>query len=102
MLAILGIVGPSKWTGDQTLMVPSAPPRTDQRRGRPRVSLCMIVRNEEANLPACLESVGDICDEIVVVDTGSTDATQEVATRFGARLDDFPWCDCFASARNES
>jgi GT2 family glycosyltransferase/Flp pilus assembly protein TadD len=70
--------------------------------GRPRVSLCMIVRNEEANLPDCLRSVADLVDEIVVVDTGSTDATREVACRFGAKVVDFPWCDSFAAARNES
>jgi glycosyltransferase involved in cell wall biosynthesis/predicted Zn-dependent protease len=69
---------------------------------RPRVSLCMIVRNEEANLPACLQSAADLFDEVVVVDTGSTDATREVAARFGAKVVDFPWVDSFAAARNES
>ena len=68
----------------------------------PRVSLSMIVKNEEANLPACLESVADLVDEIVVVDTGSTDRTKDVAARFGARLYDFAWVDDFAAARNES
>ncbi|MCS6852348.1 MAG: glycosyltransferase [Gemmataceae bacterium] len=66
-----------------------------------RVSLSMIVKNEEANLPACLESVADLVDEIVIVDTGSTDRTKEVAARFGARVYDFPWIDHFAAARNE-
>jgi tetratricopeptide (TPR) repeat protein len=69
--------------------------------GRPRVSLCMIVKNEEANLPACLGSVADLVDETVVVDTGSTDRTREVAARYGARVADFPWVDSFAAARNE-
>jgi tetratricopeptide (TPR) repeat protein len=69
---------------------------------RPRRSLCMIVRNEEENLGACLESVADLMDEIVVVDTGSTDRTRAVARRFGARVFDFPWVDSFAAARNES
>jgi tetratricopeptide (TPR) repeat protein len=68
---------------------------------RPRVSLCLIVKNEEANLPACLGSAADLADEIIVVDTGSTDRTKEVAARFGARVFDFPWCDSFAAARNE-
>jgi tetratricopeptide (TPR) repeat protein len=62
----------------------------------------MIVRNEEANLPGCLASAADLVDEIVVVDTGSTDRTKEVAGRLGARVYDFPWCDDFAAARNES
>src|SRR5262249_35977342 len=69
---------------------------------RPRVSLCLIVRNEEANLPACLGSSADLVDEVVVVDTGSIDRTKEVAARLGARVFDFPWVDSFAAARNES
>jgi tetratricopeptide (TPR) repeat protein len=62
----------------------------------------MIVRNEEQNLTACLESVADLMDEIIVVDTGSTDRTRDVARRFGARVFEFPWVDSFAAARNES
>jgi tetratricopeptide (TPR) repeat protein len=69
---------------------------------RARVSLCMIVKDEEANLPECLGSAADLVDEVIVVDTGSTDRTKEVAARFGARVVDFPWCDSFAVARNES
>src|SRR5215467_136999 len=69
---------------------------------RPRRSLCMIVRNEEQHLAECLECVADLMDEIVVVDTGSTDRTRDVAGRFGARVFDFPWVDSFAAARNES
>jgi Glycosyl transferase family 2 len=67
-----------------------------------RVSLCMIVRNEEHNLGACLASVADLIDEMIVVDTGSTDATKSVASRHGAKDYDFPWVDHFAAARNES
>jgi glycosyltransferase involved in cell wall biosynthesis/Tfp pilus assembly protein PilF len=67
-----------------------------------RVSLCMIVKNEEATLPTCLGSAADLVQEIVIVDTGSTDRTKEVAGRFGARIVDFPWVDSFAAARNES
>jgi tetratricopeptide (TPR) repeat protein len=62
----------------------------------------MIVKNEEANLPACLLSAADLFDEIVVVDTGSSDQTKEVARQFGAKVFDFPWVDSFAAARNES
>lgn len=68
----------------------------------PRLSLCMIVRDEERLLPGCLESVRGVADEIVVVDTGSADATREVARRMGARVHEFPWQDDFAAARNEA
>ena len=66
----------------------------------PRVSLTMIVKNEEANLPACLDAVAGLFHEIIVVDTGSTDRTKEAAARCGAKVFDFPWCDDFAAARN--
>jgi tetratricopeptide (TPR) repeat protein len=67
-----------------------------------RVSLTMIVKNEEQNLPACLASAADLFDEVIVVDTGSTDRTREVAAQFGARVFEFPWIDDFAAARNEA
>lgn len=66
------------------------------------VSLCMIVRNEEAHLAHCLRSVKDLVDEIIIVDTGSTDQTKEIARSFSCRLFDFPWQDNFAAARNFS
>jgi GT2 family glycosyltransferase/tetratricopeptide (TPR) repeat protein len=72
------------------------------RTARARVTLCLIVKNEESNLGDCLGSAADLVDEVIVVDTGSTDATKEIASRFGARVFDFPWCDSFAAARNES
>ena len=65
-----------------------------------RVSLTMIVRNEEKNLPACLGSAKGLFDEIVVVDTGSTDRTQEIAREFGAKVFEFAWINDFAAARN--
>ena len=68
--------------------------------GRATVTLTMIVRDEEANLPACLSSVQGLFDEIVVVDTGSRDRTKEIALGFGARVFDFAWVDDFAAARN--
>jgi glycosyltransferase involved in cell wall biosynthesis len=67
---------------------------------RARVSLTMIVRNEEANLPNALESARGLFDEMVVVDTGSTDRTKEIAREFGAKVFDFAWIDDFAAARN--
>jgi len=66
------------------------------------VSLCMIVKNAEAHLGKCLASVKDHVDEMIVVDTGSTDGTRTVAQAQGARVFDFTWVDSFAAARNES
>jgi glycosyltransferase involved in cell wall biosynthesis len=62
----------------------------------------MIVKNEENNLPHCLESVRGLFDEIVIVDTGSVDRTKEIAREFGAKVFDFVWIDNFAAARNEA
>jgi cytochrome P450/predicted O-linked N-acetylglucosamine transferase (SPINDLY family) len=77
--------------------------RTSESTGRrPQISLCMIVKNEESNLTACLNSAAHLVDEIVVVDTGSTDNTKAVATSMGARVVDFTWSEDFAAARNES
>ena len=67
-----------------------------------KVSLTMIVRDEEQTLPLCLESVRGLFDEIIVVDTGSKDRTKEIALGFGARVIDFAWIDDFAAARNVS
>ena len=60
----------------------------------------MIVRDEEAYLQRCLESLEGIYDELIVVDTGSRDRTVEIARQFGARVEHFEWCDDFAAARN--
>ena len=67
-----------------------------------QVSLCMIVKNEEEYLPKCLNSIKDIVDEIIIVDTGSTDKTVEIAEKFGAKVYYFKWNDNFSEARNES
>jgi glycosyltransferase involved in cell wall biosynthesis len=67
-----------------------------------KLSLCMIVRDEEATLPACLNSVQGLVDEMVVVDTGSTDRTLAIAKSYGAKVYQFTWCDDFAAARNHS
>ena len=66
------------------------------------LTISLIVRNEEQSLGRCLDSVQGLGDEIVVVDTGSTDGTRVVAAGRGARVFDFPWCDDFAAARNET
>ncbi len=66
----------------------------------PRLSLCLIVKNEEKFLVQCLQSMRGLASQIVVVDTGSTDRTVEIAREFGAEIHSFPWCDDFAAARN--
>ncbi|MFC5448778.1 tetratricopeptide repeat-containing glycosyltransferase family 2 protein [Paenibacillus aestuarii] len=66
------------------------------------ISLCMIVKNEELTLARCLESVQGLVDEIIIVDTGSTDSTKEIASRFGAIIYDFEWTKDFSAARNAS
>lgn len=69
---------------------------------RSDVSACLIVKDAQALLPRCLESVAGLVRETVVVDTGSTDATRSLAEAFGCRVFRFPWADDFAAARNES
>lgn len=64
------------------------------------ISLCMIVRDEEETLERCLQSVADVVDEIVIVDTGSVDGTKQIAGRFTDKVYDFHWRDDFAVARN--
>lgn len=64
------------------------------------LSLAMIVKDEAFFLPACLESVRSVVDEMVVVDTGSTDNTVAIAESFGARVLHVPWTDDFSAARN--
>ncbi|WP_227763792.1 glycosyltransferase family 2 protein [Zhaonella formicivorans] len=67
-----------------------------------KISLCMIARNEEQNLRRCLKSVQGVVDEIIVVDTGSTDNTCQVAREAGAVVRSFIWNDNFSDARNAS
>jgi tetratricopeptide (TPR) repeat protein len=68
----------------------------------PKLSLAMIVFNESSHLGHCLGSVQGLVDEIIVVDTGSTDGTVALALERGAKISHFPWCDDFSAARNES
>lgn len=66
------------------------------------LSLCTIALNEEFTLPQCLGSVKGVVDEIIVLDTGSTDRTVEVAKQFGAKVYHFKWCHDFSAARNQA
>lgn len=68
----------------------------------PKLSVCMIVRDEEKTLPRCLKSVEPVANELIVIDTGSKDNTVLVANDLGAKVFHFEWCDDFAAARNES
>ena len=64
------------------------------------ISLCMIVKNEEAVLGRCLDTVCDLVDEIIIVDTGSTDDTKQIAAKYTDKIYDFVWADDFSAARN--
>lgn len=65
-----------------------------------KVSACYIVKNEEANLPLSLASVVKNVDEIIVIDTGSTDKTVQIAKKYGAAVFRFPWQEDFSAPRN--
>lgn len=64
------------------------------------ISLCMIVKNEEAVIGRCLDAVQDIADEIILVDTGSIDRTVDIAKKYTNSIYHYPWRDDFAAARN--
>lgn len=66
------------------------------------ISVCMIVKNEEAILARCLDCLKGIADEIIIVDTGSTDKTKDIAAQYTDRIYDFVWINDFAAARNYS
>lgn len=68
----------------------------------PTVSLCMIVRNEERHIARCLDSVAELVDEIIVVDTGSADRTVEIVSGYTQKVYSYPWEDDFSAARNYS
>ena len=83
---------------------PKVGPKTIEPRANRQatVSLCMITKNEEAYLARCLLSADAIVDEIVVIDTGSTDRTVDIAMVFGARVSEIKWDNDFSAARNVS
>ncbi len=78
------------------------PAEVSEAHRRGSLSVCMIVKNEEGRIAKCLMSVKPVADEMIVVDTGSTDRTKEIARALGARVYDFPWTNDFSEARNFS
>ncbi len=78
-------------------LAPKAQPAKDLT-----LTLCMIVKDEEEMLPKCLAAVAPAVDEIIIVDTGSTDRTIEIAKEFGAEVIEQPWTGSFSDARNTS
>lgn len=64
------------------------------------ISLCMIVKNEERILARCLDSLKGLMDEVIIVDTGSTDRTKDIAAKYADQLYDFVWTGDFSEARN--
>jgi glycosyltransferase involved in cell wall biosynthesis len=73
----------------------------DQKGDDPKVTLAMIVKNEESCIADCLSSMQEHVDQIVIVDTGSTDRTVEIAESYGAKVYHHPWEDSFSKARNQ-
>ncbi len=67
-----------------------------------KISACMMVKNEEEMLPRCLNSIKHLIDELIIVDTGSTDKTVEIAQSFGAKIYHHPWENNFSKHRNQS
>lgn len=67
-----------------------------------KLTACLIVQNEEQELPHCLASIQAIADEIIVVDTGSNDRTKRIAEQYHAKVYDFEWTNSFADARNHA
>jgi len=75
---------------------------SEKEKAGPTISCCMIVKNEDAVLEKCLNSIKDFVDEIVVVDTGSTDNTVKIAEQYTDKIFFHPWENSFSKARNQS
>lgn len=92
-----------KVTVDVSLIVnKKSETENSRKKSKNEISLCMIVKNEEACISDCLNSISPYVDEMIVVDTGSNDKTKELASQCGATVYDFEWTDSFADARNYS
>lgn len=81
-------------------MPPSSALKGRETKKNVRISACVIAKDEEDNLPLWLESMGEIADELVVVDTGSADSTVQLAESAGARVEHFNWINDFSAAKN--
>lgn len=79
-----------------------SPKKYSENTNAKTLAVCMIVRNEEKMLAGCLDSIQNVADEIIIIDTGSNDATVEIAKKYGAKISYFEWINDFAAARNES
>ena len=66
------------------------------------ISLCMIVKNEELNIARCLDSVAELVEEVIIVDTGSIDRTVEIVSNYTSQVYSYRWKDDFSDARNYS
>lgn len=96
------------------ICLPDSPPKSHPSVAKPptapklqlpqpaRLSVCLIVKNEAAHLATCLQSVQPLQPELIVVDTGSSDSSREIAQHLGAQVFDQPWQNDFAHARNRS
>ena len=73
-----------------------------KKTGPFRLTACMMVKDEESNLSRCLQSIQPLIDELIIVDTGSSDKTVEIAEGFGASVYHHPWTDNFSLHRNQS
>ena len=100
-----------KWASEVGVAVPDPPTYSAREveggglvlvREAASATLVMIARNNARTIGPALESIRRFLPDMVVVDTGSTDETPQIAARLGARVFHFPWCDSFAAARNES
>ncbi len=91
-----------KFDFDKSIVMPQIEKLFEEGKNMISISLCMILKNEEDVIARCLDCVKDIVDEIIIVDTGSTDKTKEIVKNYTDKIYNFKWIDDFAAARNFS